>query len=75
MTRLGARDGLLLSDQIRRAIREASVTPAELARATGVAESSLSRFLAGRHGLTLRSLDRVCQALHLKIVSMENLHG
>ncbi len=74
MTSLDA-ETQLLSDQIRGAIRETSVTPAELSRATGVAESSLSRFLAGRRGLSLRSIDRLCQILGLQIVPKENQHG
>lgn len=75
MTSLEGERDFPVSDEVRRSIRGSSRSQADLSRATGLSESSLSRFVAGRRGLSLRSIDRLCQILGLQIVPKENQHG
>lgn len=57
-----------LSDQIRAAILKAAVSRYELAKATGVSQSTLSRFVRGdRPGLSFEALDRIGLYLGLRI--------
>jgi transcriptional regulator with XRE-family HTH domain len=58
-----------LSDQLRDAIEKADVSRYELAKATGVSQSTLSKFvLKQRPGLSFDSMDRIGQYLGLVIV-------
>ncbi len=57
-----------VSDQIREAILKADVSRYELAKVTGVSQSTLSRFVRGdRAGLSFDALDRIGLYLGLKI--------
>ena len=59
-----------LSDQIREAILKADVTRHELAKETGVSQSTLSRFVHGdRPGLSFDALDRIGLYLGLSITT------
>lgn len=55
------------SDQLRAAVEGCGITRFQLARETGVPESSLSRFVASGTGLSLRSLDKLADFLRLSV--------
>ncbi|MBS2031593.1 MAG: helix-turn-helix transcriptional regulator [Deltaproteobacteria bacterium] len=55
------------SDAIRQAILGSGTSRYQIAREVGVAESALSRFMSGKAGLTLKTLDRLAAVLGLKI--------
>ena len=55
-------------DQIRQAIAQSAVTRYRIAQETGVAESTLSRFMGGKGGLSLDALERVGNYLGLMVV-------
>ena len=57
----------MLSDQIRQALRDTNESRYAIARATGVSQSQLSRFLGGRW-LAEATLDRLAE--HLDLVVM-----
>jgi ribosome-binding protein aMBF1 (putative translation factor) len=58
-----------LTDQIRRAINESGVSRYRLWKETGIDQAVLSRFVAGKAGMTLKSLDVLADALGLRIVA------
>ena len=57
-----------LSRQIREAIASSGLTRYRIAEEAGVAQSTLSRFMAGEGGLTLDTLDRIAEVLRLSLV-------
>ncbi len=57
-----------LSEQIRQAIASADLSPYELAEASGVDRSVLSRFSAGKRTITLETADKLAEVLKLRIV-------
>jgi transcriptional regulator with XRE-family HTH domain len=58
-----------LSEQIRQAVRDCGLTRYAISKATGIAESTLSRFVAGERGLPLKTLDRLADFLDLNITT------
>lgn len=52
---------------LRRSLENSGKTPAELSRASGIAESVLSRFAAGAQ-LRSDNLDALCDVLGLELV-------
>jgi len=61
-----------LSEQLREAIEKAGVSRYELSKATGVSQSTLSKFiLKQRPGLSFDAMDRVGLALGLVIVKKQ----
>jgi transcriptional regulator with XRE-family HTH domain len=64
-----------LSDQIRAAVKNAPCTQYQISQATGISQSNLSRFVRGKAGLSLPSLDLLCAALELEIVQRKPKHG
>jgi transcriptional regulator with XRE-family HTH domain len=61
-----------LSEQLREAIEKAGVSRYEISRATGVSESSLSKFvLRQRPGLSFDALDRLGEYLGLVILQKQ----
>jgi len=62
-------DRIKLSDQIKEAINRCAISRAEIARRTGIAESTLSRFVAGTAGMTLKHLDQLTDLLGLNITT------
>ncbi len=60
-----------LSDQIRRATDGCGMSRYAISRATGIAESTLSRFMSGERGLPMKTLDRLADFLDLNIVAGE----
>jgi hypothetical protein len=58
-----------LSDQIRRAVANCGQTRYAISKATGISESTLSRFMAGERGLPMKTLDRLADHLDLHITA------
>ena len=57
-----------MSDQIRRAIRDCGMTRYAISKATGIHESTLTRFMSGERGLPMKTLDVLAEFLGLRIV-------
>jgi transcriptional regulator with XRE-family HTH domain len=56
-----------LSDQIRQAVEQCGETRYAIAKATGIDQSTLSRFVSGERGLPMNTLDRLADYLGLTI--------
>ena len=57
------------SDQIRRAIDESGMSRYRICALIGLDKSVMSRFMAGKSGLGLETIDRLAELLGLKIVT------
>ena len=57
------------SDQIRREVRRGGLTQYRIWKETGIDASTLSRFMTGRRGLPMKTLDRLAGFLDLSVVS------
>ena len=57
----------LLADQIRAAIEESGKSQAEIASATGVHKSALSRFMRRERGLSFAAIEEISALLNLRI--------
>jgi transcriptional regulator with XRE-family HTH domain len=57
-----------LSEQIRHAIETCGKTRYQIAKETGVDAATLCRFVKGRHGLSLDTLDRVAECIGMEII-------
>jgi transcriptional regulator with XRE-family HTH domain len=61
-----------LSEQLRDAIEKAGVSRYEISKATGVSQSTLSKFVLGtRPGLSFDAMDRIGEFLGLVIVKKQ----
>lgn len=61
-----------LSQQLRDAIEKAGVSRYEIAKATGVSQSTLSKFVLGtRPGLSFDAMDRIGEYLGLVVVKKQ----
>ena len=60
---------LKLSDQIRQAIDNCGQTRYAIAKATGISEPTLSRFMSGQRGLPMKTLDKLADYLNLNITT------
>ena len=58
-----------LSDQVRRAVDASGLSRYRICKTLGIAESTLSRFMAGQGGLSMEYLDALADLLDLKIVA------
>ena len=58
-----------ITNDVRRAIAACGLTRYELCQRTGTAESVLSRFMAGKTGLTTPTLDNLAPLLGLRVVA------
>lgn len=56
-----------LSDQLRAAIRNSSLTVYRVAKDCGIAESQLHNFMYERCGLGVQKIDRLVQYLQLEL--------
>ena len=63
------------SDQLRGAVLRAPQSRYEISKATGISEGNLSRFVHGTAGLSLNSLDRLCDYLGLRVVGPKRGKG
>ena len=57
----------LLTDQIRQAIDDSSLTRYRIAKETGISESALAQFYNGRRGLSMEALNALGDFLQLTI--------
>lgn len=57
----------LVSDQLRRAIRDCGVSRYMLARESGVSQAALSLFMNGHRGLSMTALDALGECLNLRV--------
>jgi transcriptional regulator with XRE-family HTH domain len=55
------------SDQLRQAIRDSGQSQLSIGRATGVQQAVLSKFLSGRRGLSIESIERLVEHLGLEL--------
>ena len=58
---------LLFSDQLRLAIAEAEVSRYRICKDTGLLEPGISRFMRGDSGLSMESVDVICEYLDLAL--------
>jgi transcriptional regulator with XRE-family HTH domain len=56
------------SDMLREAINAAPVSRYKISQATGISQATLSHFMNGNRGLSLPSIDALCDFLNLKLV-------
>ena len=57
----------VLEEAIRNRIRSLDLTPYRVGKMTKVDASVIQRFMAGEHGLTLATADKLCEALDLTL--------
>jgi transcriptional regulator with XRE-family HTH domain len=57
-----------LSDQLRQAIDASGMSRYAIAKAIGLDQSVLSRFMAGKSGLAVETIDNIGELLGLRIV-------
>jgi transcriptional regulator with XRE-family HTH domain len=62
-----AKNRMKLSDQLRRAVENCGQTRYAISKATGIAEATLSRFMAGERGLPMKTLDKLADYLNVNI--------
>jgi hypothetical protein len=55
------------SDQLRQVIRDSGMTRYALSVQTGIDQAVLSKFMAGKIGLSLRSIDKLMDVLGLEV--------
>jgi plasmid maintenance system antidote protein VapI len=57
------------SDELRRAVAACGLSRYRIAKTLGIAESTLSRFMSGERGLTMKCLDRLAALLDLHVAA------
>ena len=63
----------LFTDQLRSAIRDSEMSLGSIAQSTAIDKAVLSRFMNGKSGLSVTSIDRLCTVLGLRLVSETEL--
>lgn len=58
-----------MSDRIRAEIEQCEVRKSVIARATGINEAALSRFMSGQRGLSMEALDALFEYFDLDVVT------
>lgn len=56
-----------LSEQLRTAIRDSDLSRYRIAEATGISQSTLSLFCAGKRGLSMEAIDRLVDFLGWRV--------
>jgi transcriptional regulator with XRE-family HTH domain len=56
-----------LKEQLREAIRQCGQSLNQLSKVCGVGNDRLSRFMRGDRGLTIDAVERICEALRLRL--------
>jgi ribosome-binding protein aMBF1 (putative translation factor) len=59
-----------LTDQLREAIDDSGMSRYAVAKAIGLDQSTLSRFMSGKAGLALATVDKLGELLGLKLVAV-----
>ena len=57
------------SDQLRRAVEQSEHSQYTICRKTGIDKSVLSKFVRGLRGMSLDSVDTLCQYLGLRLTT------
>jgi transcriptional regulator with XRE-family HTH domain len=57
-----------VTDQVRRHVLNCGQSCYAIAKATGIDESTLSRFLSGERGISAKALDRLGEYLQFEVV-------
>jgi ribosome-binding protein aMBF1 (putative translation factor) len=57
-----------ISEELRRQIEQSGMSRYRIAKETRVAESTLSRFMAGRSGLSITAINNLCRLFSLRLV-------
>jgi len=57
------------SDELRRAIECSGKSRYRISKESGVAQTVLCRFVHGKTGMSLESVDRICACLRLRLVA------
>lgn len=60
-----------LSDQIRRAVNDSKLSRYAISQSTKIDQAVLCRFVAGKHGMLLGTIDVLADLLNLNIVAGE----
>ena len=58
-----------LSDQIRRAVEASGLSRYRISKDLGIAESTMSRFMSGKGGLSMDNLDALADLLDLNVTT------
>jgi transcriptional regulator with XRE-family HTH domain len=64
---------LAFSDELRRAVDACGLSRYRICQELGIAESTLSRFMSGERGLTMKCLDRLAALLDLHVAAAKRL--
>jgi transcriptional regulator with XRE-family HTH domain len=56
-----------VTEQLKEAIRRSGVSLTQLSKDAGVSQPQLSRFMQGKRTLTLPAVDKLCEALGLRL--------
>jgi len=65
---MGKKRAKLLSEQIRAAVDDSSLSRYRICKILGINQGLMSRFMAGKSGLLLRNLDALCELLELELI-------
>ena len=65
---VGMSKKILFTETLREAVRTSPVTRYKISQATGISQANLSRFVHGTGGLSLPSVDVLCDFLGLSLV-------
>jgi plasmid maintenance system antidote protein VapI len=63
---------LTVTNQLRALIRESGVTCYQIAKATGVSNATLSRFLSGERGLSCEAMDAIGEYFGWQVVATDS---
>lgn len=61
-----------LTDQLRHFVESAEISRYELWKITGIDQAVLSKFINGKGGLSMESLDKIGEVLNLQITKRPN---
>lgn len=64
-----------LLDQVRQAVRESGLSHYAVCKAARIDKATMSRFMAGQCGITVRTLDALADVLGLRIVTDKRKKG
>ncbi len=68
MLAMGQKRHKLLSEQIRAAIRASDLSCYAICRTLSIDQGQMSRFMNGKGGLAMASLDAIGKLLHLAVI-------
>ena len=60
------------SDQIRDAVNASELSRYSICKAIGLNQGAMSRFMAGKSGLSMDALDRLAEHIGLEVVAKRN---